>query len=92
MSMSVHVTQEQLTRELEKRSLRVPLWSVWYHRKNTEISYLITDLVIDESTDEVAVVYEQQYTRIRFVRLAKIFTEEVVYAFEERGPRFIRDT
>jgi hypothetical protein len=57
-----------------------------------EISYLITDLVIDESTDEVAVIYEQQHTGIRFVRLAKIFTQEVIYTSGEHGPRFIRGT
>lgn len=88
--MSVHVPHEQLRTELEKRSLRVPLWSVWYHRKNSEISYVITDVVIDEATDEVAVVYEQQHTKLRFVRLAKIFIQEVLYTSGEYGPRFIR--
>lgn len=89
--MAVHVTPEQLGRELEKRSLCVPLWSVRFHRKKGDISYVITDLVIDEAADEVAVVYEQQHTGIRFVRLARIFTEEVLYTSGEHWPRFIRD-
>jgi len=55
---------------------------------------VITDVVIDEATDEatdeVAVVYEQQHTKLRFVRLAKIFIQEVLYTSGEYGPRFIR--
>gem|GEM_PF-7084096 len=41
--------------------------------------YTIVDLVVDEATDTIAVVYEKQVTGIRFVRLASLFVEEVPY-------------
>lgn len=86
----MHLWPSELFVLLDERTIRLPKWSVRKHRKNEEARYLITDLVIDEASDTVFVVYEQQHTGIRFVRSAEIYCEEVPYSAEQRWPRFIR--
>jgi len=57
-----HKSPEQLFALLEKRSHELPIGSAWSHWKNPDVVYTLTDLVIDETIDEVAVVYEQHTT------------------------------
>lgn len=86
MKKTNHISLEQLAMNIDDVSKVIPLWSLWFHYKNSEKRYRIVDLVIDEASDEVSVVYQGVGgIEIKFVRLAKIFLEKVMIDGEEVG-------
>lgn len=87
--MSAHRSHEFLLLDIAEVSYTLPVSSQRYHRKDSTTLYTIRDLVIDEATDRVAVVYENPQG-IRFVRLVSVFLETVSYSLESEWPRFIR--
>lgn len=85
----MHFSSQELTSMLQDWSTIIPPWSVRHHRKKQDVLYTILDLVIDEPTDTVAVIYKQSTTGICFVRLASVFVEKVQYDEQSVWPRFI---
>jgi hypothetical protein len=77
LPMAEHASPEQLQQLLAAYAKKIPVGSRRYHRKKEEVTYLIVDLVVDEATEQVAVVYEQQSSGLRFVRSADSFLEQI---------------
>jgi len=77
MTNSNHKSYQELELEIKKISDIIPIWSLREHYKTMWKYYEITWLVVDESTDEIAVPYRPIKSDIVFVRLAKIFLEKV---------------
>jgi hypothetical protein len=75
--MAEHISPEKLRQLISAYAKKIPIGSKRYHRKTKEVTYLIIDLVIAEAADQVAVIYEQQSSGLRFVRLAESFLEQV---------------
>lgn len=87
-----HVSFDELRKLLSDAHIITPVWSIRSHYKHPEKHYRIVDHVIDEASDEVAVVYSPVDDEdIKFVRLLWIFCE-----FVEKdnivSKRFIRVT
>ena len=78
MTKTNHISLEQCAEKIEMISRDVPVGSWRVHWKNPDKPYRITNIVIDEATDEVAIVYQWQWSEVSFVRLAKIFLEEII--------------
>ncbi len=85
----MQLSSQELMSMLQDWSATIPVWSIRYHWKKKDVLYTVTDLVIDEPTDTVAVVYKQSTTGICFVRLASVFVENVQYDKQTSWPRFI---
>jgi len=58
MKKTNHLSLAQLVKNIETVAKQVPIGSLWVHYKNPDKYYRIVDLVIDEATDEVAVLYQ----------------------------------
>ncbi len=86
--MAEHLSIDELKVLLSTYAVKIPIGSVWTHRKKPDVYYIICDLVIDEATDAIAVIYEQKVSWLRFVRLADIFLEQIEKT-EYRWPRFV---
>lgn len=92
--MAEHNSWEEHKAWLSMYEQLIPIGSKWKHRKKPDVHYTICDLVIDEATDMVAVIYECNW--IRFARLAEIFLEDVDCNASARNdveyhwPRFTR--
>ncbi len=92
--MVEHPSWEEHKAWLSKFEQLIPIGSKWTHRKKPDALYTVCDLVIDEATDMVSVIYERNW--VRFARLAEIFLEDVdCYAsihndVEYHWPRFTR--
>ena len=85
--MAEHLALKDLKELLSTYGQKIPIGSVWSHWKKPDVHYAICDLVIDEATDMVSVIYEHDW--IRFARLADIFVE-VVDTVSYQWPRFTR--
>lgn len=84
-----HRTHDDLFRIRAEIVEQIPLWSTWTHRKNPSVIYTIIDLIVDEATDEIAVIYEHP-SSLRFVRLAHSFLQEVTTPAWKPMSRFLR--
>jgi hypothetical protein len=73
--MAEHLSYDELKELLYTYGQKIPIGSVWTHWKKPDVQYTISDLVIDETTDSVSVIYE--CNEVRFSRLADIFLENV---------------
>lgn len=85
--MAEHLSSDELKEFLRTYGQKIPIGSVWSHWKKPNAQYTICDLVIDEATDSVSVIYERNW--IRFARLADIFLEDIDKP-EYQWPRFLR--
>lgn len=85
--MTEHLAWDELKTLLETYAAKIPIGSIWTHWKKPEAKYTISDLVIDEATDTVSVIYERNW--IRFARLADVFLEKVNKP-EYQWLRFVR--
>ena len=59
--MGEHASAEELRVELTEATNLVPIGSKWAHFKNPTHYYEITDLVITEDDDSVAVIYKSTF-------------------------------
>lgn len=84
-----HLSDEELFSMLSWRAQRTPLWSVWHHWKDTQVTYRIVDLVVIETNDLIGIIYEQSSSWLRFVRPAEEFIE-ILEKEKYSWPRFIR--
>jgi hypothetical protein len=57
--MAEHLSREELKEILEKYGQLIPIGSKWVHWKKPDAHYIVRDLVIDEATDGVSVIYER---------------------------------
>jgi hypothetical protein len=57
--MAEHLSWEELKELLSTYGQKIPIGSVWSHRKKPDVHYTVCDLVIDEATDMVSVIYER---------------------------------
>ena len=57
--MAEHLSYEALKELLMTCAQTIPIGSVWTHWKKSDVQYVISDLVIDEATDSVSVIYER---------------------------------
>ncbi len=85
--MVEHQSWEEHKASIRAFEQMIPIGSKWTHRKKPDAKYTIVDLVIDEATDTVSVIYE--HNEVRFARLASIFLEDVQKP-EYEWPRFVR--
>ena len=74
-TMAEHQSWEEHKASIRAFEQIIPIGSKWTHRKKPDAQYTIVDLVIDEATDSVSVIYERNGVRI--ARLASIFLEDV---------------
>jgi hypothetical protein len=74
-----HLPLKQLNDMLTAAAGKVTIGGRYAHYKHPEAPYIVTDLVILEATDEVAVVYcvEEDGCKITFVRPLKSWLESV---------------
>lgn len=72
-----HLSLEHLAKNIEIVEKHIPIGSSWVHYKNPDKHYHIMDLVIDEASDEVTVLYQEAWNNIKFVRLARTFLEKI---------------
>lgn len=82
------VSEEALANRLRAARLLVSVGGLYTHYKHPERTYGVKDLVIDEATEEVAVVYEAHYgAGLIFVRALNSWTESVEWE-GKTVPRF----
>jgi len=83
----MHLTQEDLRREIEQAQSLVEKGARYVHFKDPSKEYVVTGFAVREDTQEVSVIYEAQYgERIPFIRTLASFTSTV----EHEGVTMLR--
>ncbi len=74
-----HKSIDSLEKELLKAQKKVSIGSTYYHYKNPNVVYKVTDLVTDEATETVLVIYRPLYVKtiLKWARPIKSFTEKI---------------
>lgn len=76
--MAKKKTDKQLLKSIEEAKKEVVIGGLYSHHKSKENMYVVLDLIIDEESTNVAVVYQALYgDMLKFVRKFEVFTEEV---------------
>ena len=57
--MAEHLSFDALKVLLSAYAAKIPVGSIWAHWKKPDVHYTVCDLVIDETTDMVSVIYER---------------------------------
>ena len=70
---------KQFVNEINSVKIDIPVWSLWNHYKSQDTTYKVMDLVVDEASDSMMVIYEKEKNSqwVKFARLADIFLEDV---------------
>jgi hypothetical protein len=83
-----HLSAKELSSRLSKAQQKVDTGATYLHYKNQ--NYIVLDLAIQESDNEVVVVYEADYgNRIKFTRPLSSWLENVQWQGKTL-PRFIK--
>ncbi len=79
---------QDLKNKVEKAKQQIKIGGRYVHFKNSEKIYVVRDIAILESTEEVVVTYQAEYgDRLTFVRPASSWLEKV-NKDGEQVPRF----
>ncbi len=91
--MGEHASAEELRVKLSEANNLIPIGSKWAHFKNPTHYYEITDLVITEEDDSVAVIYKSTFEPtegISFCRPIKSFLSKKALEDGTEVDRFSR--
>jgi len=87
--MGKHLTQQELVSLLSAASQKVEIGASYKHYKN-QLSYTVLDLAIQESDEDVVVVYRADYEDgIKFTRPLKSWLQNVAWQ-DKMVPRFTK--
>ena len=78
----------QLRQLIDQGKQQAPLWSKRVHYKHPEsnFSYIIADIVIEEATGQAMVIYECYYAAAQWIRFARpitSFLETIEYEWKK---------
>jgi hypothetical protein len=86
------MNEHELTQVLEQARTHVTVGQRYHHYRDRQLSYTVHNLVLDEATQKVMVLYQAEYgKRLIWVRALDVWSEFVEHN-GQKVPRFSKVT